>query len=177
MRARDFLTESKDKLELVKLPYKRTELQPVMSSATLDYHYGKLAKGYVDRYNAGEGNSSFNSAGAYLHNLFFPQLRAPRSSNKPTGASKALIERKYSSFDKFKKEFEEKAMKLQGSAWVYMSRNGTIKTISNHEKRSDIALLIDWWEHAWVLDYQSNKKKYLENIWRIINWDIVNQRL
>jgi Fe-Mn family superoxide dismutase len=40
-----------------------------------------------------------------------------------------------------------------------------------------IALLIDWWEHAWALDYQQDKAKYLSNIWRIINWDIVDARL
>jgi len=177
MRARDFLTESKDKLELAKLPYSRSALSPVMSKTTLDNHYGKLAKGYVDRYNKGEGDSTFNAAGAYLHNLFFPQLRAPRAGNKPTGAIKSLIERKFESYDKFKDAVKEKAMKLQGSQWIYLSKTGTIKTIVNHEKRNDIALLIDWWEHAWVSDYGADKARYLDNIWRIINWDIVNQRL
>lgn len=177
MRASDFLTESKERLELADLPYSRNALSPVMSKTTLDNHYGKLAKGYVDRYNKGEGDKTFNAAGAYLHNLFFPQLRAPRSSNKPTGSIKALIDRKFGSYDKFQKELAEKAMKLQGSHWIYLSKSGTIKTIPNHQKRTDIALLIDWWEHAWAIDYGADKAKYLKNIWRIINWDIVNQRL
>ena len=177
MRASDFLTESKEKLELVKLPYAKTALSPVMSQSTINNHYGKLAKGYVDRFNKGEGDSTFNAAGAYLHNLFFPQLRAPRTTNKPTGAVKTLIERKFKTFENFKEEFAEKAMKLQGSHWIYLSKNGTIKTIPNHQKRQDIALLIDWWEHAWAIDYGADKAKYLKNIWKIINWDIVNQRL
>jgi hypothetical protein len=58
-----------------------------------------------------------------------------------------------------------------------MSRSGEIKTIRNHAKRTDIALLIDWWEHAWSLDYQSNKERYLDNMWRIINWEYVNRRI
>jgi superoxide dismutase, Fe-Mn family len=177
MRSSEFLTESKEKLELAKLPYSRTALAPVMSKNTIDNHYGKLAKGYVDRYNKGEGDKTFNAAGAYLHNLFFPQLRAARTSNNPTGLIKTVIDRKFKTFDKFKEEIEEKAMKLQGSHWIYLSKTGTIKTIPNHQKRTDIALLIDWWEHAWALDYGTDKKKYLSNIWRIINWDIVNQRL
>lgn len=177
MRAKDFLTESRETLELTKLPYAKTDLEPVMSKDTIDYHYGKLAKGYVDRYNKGEGDSAFNSAGAYLHNLFFPQLRAPQSANNPTGLIKTLIERKFGTFDKFKEQFAEKAMKLQGSHWIYLSKNGSIKTIPNHQKRTDIALLIDWWEHAWALDYDADKAKYLKNIWRIIDWDVVNQRL
>jgi Fe-Mn family superoxide dismutase len=177
MRAVEFLTESKEKLELAKLPYARTALAPVLSKSNIDNHYGKLAKGYVDRYNKGEGDKTFNAAGAYLHNLFFPQLRVPRSSNLPTGAVKSLIERKFKTFDKFKEELAEKAMKLQGSNWIYLSKNGTIKTIPNHQKRTDIALLIDWWEHAWALDYGTDKSKYLKNIWKIINWDVVNHRL
>jgi Fe-Mn family superoxide dismutase len=177
MRATEFLTESKEKLELVDLPYAKTALSPVMSKSTIDYHYGKLAKGYVDKFNKGQGNDSFNIAGAYLHNLFFPQLRAPRSTNKPTGSIKSLIERKFKTFEKFKEAFAEEAMKLQGSNWIYLSKTGTIKTIPNHQKRTDIALLIDWWEHAWALDYGSDKAKYLKNIWRIIDWDVVNQRL
>jgi len=177
MRARDFLTESKEKLELVKLPYSRSALAPVLSKANIDNHYGKLAKGYVDRFNKGEGDKTFNAAGAFLHNLFFPQLRAPRTTNKPTGAVKALIERKFGTFDKFKEEIATKAMKLQGSHWIYLSKTGTIKTIDNHQKRTDIALLIDWWEHAWFTDYGADKAKYLTNIWRIIDWDVINHRL
>ena len=70
------LVEAKGKvLELNKLPYGRSALAPVMSQATIDYHYGKLARGYVDRFNKGEGDKTFNEAGAFLHNIFFPQLQ------------------------------------------------------------------------------------------------------
>jgi Fe-Mn family superoxide dismutase len=178
---RDLITlvESKSKvdLELNKLPYARDELAPVMSKATIDYHYATLAKSYVTRYNAGEGDSDFNEAGAYLHNIFFPQLMPPKGANNPTGSAKALIEKKYGSYKQFQEEIKTTAMSIQGSGWVYMSRTGEIKTIRNHQVRKDIALLIDWWEHAWALDYQADKAKYLNNIWRIINWDVVNQRL
>jgi len=103
------LVETKQKLELKKLPYGTTSLAPVMSKTTLDNHYGKLARGYVDRYNKGEGDASFNEAGAYLHNIFFPQLRAPKNGNSPSGASLALINRHFGNFTDFKKEFAEQA--------------------------------------------------------------------
>ena len=170
-------SKNKDTLELNQLPYDRNELDPVMSKATIDYHYATLAKGYVTRYNAGEGDSDFNEAGAYLHNIFFPQLQPPKGANNPSGSAKALIEKKYGSYKQFQTELTSAAMSIQGSGWVYMSRSGDIKTIKNHQVRKDIALLIDWWEHAFALDYQADKAKYLKNIWRIINWDVVNQRL
>ena len=88
-----------------------------------------------------------------------------------------LINKKYKSFSEFQDQILKNAMSIQGSGWIYMSQNGDIKIIKNHQIKKDIALLIDWWEHAWALDYQSDKKSYLENIWRIINWDIVNTRL
>jgi Fe-Mn family superoxide dismutase len=75
-----------------------------------------------------------------------------------------------------KDEFEKVAMSLQGSNWVYLADNGTIKTIKNHEVRNDILLLVDWWEHAWILDYGSDKKKYLNEQWKIINWNVINTR-
>jgi Fe-Mn family superoxide dismutase len=173
------LVESKNKQDLVleKLPYSRSGLAPVLSKDTIDYHYGELAKGYVDRYNKGEGDPTFNEAGAFLHNIYFPQLMHPRGSNTPVGASLQLINRKYGSFKDFKEQMKTEAMKIQGSGWIYMSRSGEIKTIKNHQKRTDIALLIDWWEHAWAKDYSSNKAKYFDNIWRCIDWNKVNIRI
>ena len=173
------LVEAKGKQDLVieKLPYSRGALAPVMSQATVDYHYGELAKGYVERYNKGEGDPSFNEAGAFLHNIFFPQLRPPKNNNQPHGASLALINRKFGSFKDLKEDMKKEAMKIQGSGWVYLSTGGEIKTIANHAVRTDICVLIDWWEHVWATDYQWDKEKYLNNIWRIINWDVCSERL
>ena len=170
---------SREKLEQLDIPYSRSDLNPVMSEATLDYHYGKLARAYVDRYNKKEGDDDFNYGGAVLHNIFFPQLKSPAVGNKPAGACLDLINKRWKTFDAFKEEVSKIAMGIQGSGWVYMDTAGEIKTIKNHEYRKGmkIALLIDWWEHSWFTDYGPDKAKYLKNIWRIINWDVVNIRL
>jgi Fe-Mn family superoxide dismutase len=165
------------KLETTPLPYGPGDLHPVMSKETIEYHFESLAKGYAKRYNAGEGNADFNRAGSYLHNKFFPQLRPPRSSNRPKGAVAELIETNFKTFEDFKEQFKERAMKIQGSGWIYLSTGGEIKTIANHAVRTDICVLVDWWEHAWALDYQADKEQYLNNIWRIIDWDVCNERL
>lgn len=165
------------KLETTPLPYARDALEPVMSEASIDYHYENLAKGYAKRYNADQGDANFNRAGSFLHNKFFPQLRPPKGRNLPKGAVLALIEEKFRDFDGFKQAFKEAAMKVQGSGWVYLSTGGEIKTIANHAVRTDICVLVDWWEHVWALDYQADKERYLDNIWRIIDWDVCNDRL
>ena len=165
------------KLETTPLPFGVKDLAPVMSAETIDYHYEHLAKGYAKRYNAGEGNADFNRAGNFLHNKLFTQFRAPKGTNKPRGAVLALIEDKFGTWEDFKDAFKEAAMKIQGSGWVYLTTSGAIKTIPNHQVRTDICVLVDWWEHSWALDYQSDKEKYLDNIWKIINWDVCNERL
>ena len=165
------------KLDTTPLPYGTDDLAPVMSRQTIDYHYESLAKGYAKRYNAGEGDANFNRAGSFLHNKFFPQLQPPRSTNRPRGAVLELIERKFKNYENFQDELKKKAMSIQGSGWVYLSTSGDIKTIANHAVRTDICVLIDWWEHAWALDYQADKEKYLDNVWRIINWDVCSERL
>jgi superoxide dismutase len=175
------LSESKDNREIYqdKLKFGKDELTPVMSEATIKYHYDGLAAKYSERYNAGEGDPDFNYGGAMLHNIWFANLIPPQAANKPTGLSKSIIDDVYGDFDKFKEAWEKEAMAIQGSGWVYMDYTGKLHTIPNHEYRKGmkIALLIDWWEHAWALDYQQDKAKYLNNIWRIINWDVVNIRL
>ena len=162
------------KLEQLPLNYKKDELEPAVSEDTIKYHFGKLAKAYVDRYNDHEGDPEFNEAGAFLHNILFAQYQAPSSSNIPTGPAAEFIDKHWKTFDRFKDMFAKEAMAIQGSGWVYLARDGKIKTIVNHEIKQDIVLLVDWWEHSFALDYQSDKKKYLENQWKIINWDTIS---
>lgn len=170
--------EEQKKKEYARVPlaFKKTELAPVKSKDTIDYHYGTLYKNYVEKANAGEGGA-FQIAGAFLHGIYFSQFKPPSGSNKPSGLFLSLVEKKYGDYDKFRDRLKEVAMKIQGSGWVYVDTSGSIKTIVNHEKKPDICLLIDWWEHAWALDYQADKEKYLDNIYKIIDWEKINSRL
>lgn len=178
---REIITILEDKsrpqdIEIIPLNFTESELSPVLSKDTLELHYEKLAKGYATRYNKREGDKDFNYAGAFLHNTLFPQYREVRNSNPPNGPMLGFIKKHHVSFEDLKENFEEEAMKIQGSGWVYLAYDGKIKTIKNHEVRDDILLLVDWWEHAWILDYGSDKKKYLKEQWKIINWNVINTR-
>ena len=164
-------------LEQAILPYKKDELEPAISEDTMRYHYGKLYKAYVDRFNNGEGDADFNEAGAFLHHILFTQYHAPVSGNQPTNIAGNFINKYFKSFDNFKTEFEKEAMKIQGSGWIYLATNGEIKTIKNHQVKMDIVLLVDWWEHSFQFDYGSDKKSYLNNQWKIINWNVISSRV
>jgi superoxide dismutase len=73
------------------LPYKKDDLEPSISEDTINYHYGKLYKTYVERFNNGEGDADFNEAGAFLHHLLFTQYQAPQTSNAPTNIAENFI--------------------------------------------------------------------------------------
>lgn len=173
------LLESKNQgdLTMTKLPSGTNSFAPVLSSALMQLHYGKLYKGYVDRFNAGEGDRTFNEAGAYLHDIYFSQFKPRPASNRPTGRILDFINRHFGNFVDFKKSVAEECMKVQGSGWVYVNRQGALKQIKDHRKPSDgIVILIDLWEHAFQMDYHADKKKYLEGLWKIMDWSVVGQR-
>ena len=114
-----------------------------------------------------------------LHNLWWSQLQKPDGSTAPVGEIKDLIEDKFSDYKTFKEEMLSSAMGLQGSGWVYLSKNGSIKTTPNQSYKTDILMPIDMWEHSFM-DYvpaKDAKKKYITGIMKIINWESINQRL
>ncbi len=156
-----------------------TELAPILSEDNIKYHYNVLTKGYVNRYNAGEGDPDFNYGGAKLHNLFWSQLKAPGGANAPVGNIKQMIDNKYDNIKGFTEELVKTAMSIQGSGWVYMSKSGELKTTPNQSYKTDILMPIDMWEHSFV-DYipaKDAKKKYLQNMMKIVDWDVINNRL
>jgi Fe-Mn family superoxide dismutase len=159
----------------IKLPVTSTKLKPVFSEDSVDLHYGVLYKNYVKKALAGEGE--FQVAGAKLHTLFFEQFQEPKSPNSPIDAIKTLIDSKFGSFQKFQTTFTETALTIHGSGWIYLDKSGKIKTIPNHKVVDDVAIIVDMWEHSYILDYGSNKEKYLKEIWKVINWAIVNSRI
>jgi len=174
---RVLLEKVKAELEVYKvpLPVPEKDLAPVFSKETIDLHYGILYNNYVKKSLAGEGE--FQTAGAKLHTLFFEQMQASAASNTPTGAIKILIDEKFGNYENFKNSFAEAALDIHGSGWVYLDKSGAIKTISNHKLISNVAVIVDMWEHSYILDYGADKKKYLKDIWKIINWQIVNARI
>jgi Fe-Mn family superoxide dismutase len=178
MDIRDTITlleaKSKDDIGIVELSYSEDALAPTMSKDTIKLHWGKLAHAYAERFNKGEGDADFNYAGAMLHNIFFAQFREGRNKNEPNGPVGNLIKQKFKNFSNFCDEFTSSAMSIQGSGWCYLSRSGEIKTIPNHAMRTDILILVDMWEHAYLLDYDSDKSKYLADIWRIMDWNKIN---
>ena len=167
------LTESDTNQEALRVNI--SDLTPVLSEESVDFHYNALYRNYITA-SADDPSNDFAIAGAELHKLFFEQFKTPSTGHSPSGASKALFLAEFRGFLQFKQEFTVAALGIQGSGWCYLSTNGTIQTIPNHELRDDILFIIDMWEHSWVLDY-TDKEEYLHNMWKIIDWEVINNRI
>jgi Fe-Mn family superoxide dismutase len=194
-------------INLPNLPYAKEALAPYISANTLDFHYGKHHKAYVDNLNkliegtelAGKSleeiikiavkDSSktgiFNNAAQVWNHSFYWQCLKKGGGGAPAGAIAAKINAAWGSFDKFAEELKNAGMTQFGSGWAWLIlEGGQLKITKTANADTPIAhgqkplLTIDVWEHAYYLDYQNRRPDYLAAvIQNLINWDFVNSNL
>lgn len=148
----------------------------VMTTGEFQEHL-KIHQKYIDNYNNGQGDIPFEKAGAYLHKLFFENIRERRVDNPVIGKAANILETRYGNESNFYKCYMDTVDKLQGSGWVFMNTSGYFNIIPNNRIVDNIALVIDFWEHAYYPRYGSMRGMYAKEILWSINWDVVNQRI
>ncbi|MGA0163101.1 MAG: superoxide dismutase [Bdellovibrionota bacterium] len=186
--------------QLPELPYALDALAPHMSKETLEFHYGKHHKTYVDKLNAlveskpeskmpleelimTSSGPVFNNAAQIWNHTFFWNGLSPKSQGAPKGALLKAIERDFGSLDEFKAEFTEKAIGLFGSGWAWLVKNGDQKLSILQTSNADLPmkhgvkalLTCDVWEHAYYIDYRNARPKFLEAFWSLANWEFVEK--
>lgn len=188
--------------EKITLPYQFDELANYISKKTLENHYNVLYEGYVKNFNkvlkdletarqtknydnikALEKDLAFQGGGAILHTMYFENL-TPHKTNMSLDL-KRKVEESFGGINEFKEQFIKSTSKIEGSGWGILGYNKSLNKliILQVEKHSNLSiwdfvplLVIDIWEHAYYLDYQTKKEEYLNKIINIINWDIVSKR-
>ena len=163
-------------LQLANVTYDVSRLKPVTTEMLFSSHMG-IYKNYVNDFNNGVGDIPFNKAGAFLHKLYFENIREFRQDNTPLGKVAEIIELRYGTLNNFVKMYIETVGKLQGSGWVFMNTAGYLNIIPNNRIVDNIALVIDFWEHAYYPAFGSDREKYAMNHLKVINWDVVNKRI
>jgi Fe-Mn family superoxide dismutase len=123
-----------------------------------------------------------NGGGHYNHTLFWETM-TPGGSKEPVGELKAALEETFGSFDEFKEKFEAAGAGRFGSGWVNLvEKDGKLEIVSNPNQDSPISdgqkVIIgnDVWEHAYYLRYQNRRPEYLKNWWKVVNWDVAEER-
>ena len=188
--------------ELPALPFAPDALQPHMSKETLDFHYGKHHKAYVDNLNKllpgsgfegksleeivkasyGKNPGVFNNAGQdFNHIHFWPWMKKDGGGKKVPGSVLALIDRDLGGFDKFRNDFIEAGKTQFGSGWCWLQiKDGKLEVAKTPNGESPLVngakpiLGVDVWEHSYYIDYRNARPKYLEAfVDSLINWDYV----
>jgi Fe-Mn family superoxide dismutase len=192
-----FQEKKEDYYKPVKVNVSFSSLEPFTSEETMNVHYNKHYKGYIKKCNElvknpkplremakeiknYDENVRFNIGGALNHSLWFQTLKKDVPLK---GDIKDFIKSNFKSYENFKKEFEEKALSIMGSGWCWLTSKGEIVITSNQDNplmfrsMGNPILGLDMWEHSFYLDYQSDKKEYINNFFKCINWDFVNSLL
>ncbi len=190
-------------LTLPPLPYDYNALEPWVSAQVLTLHHDKHHQAYVDGANKAQAKLaearlantevdqkailkefSFHIGGHFLHQLFWSILKPVQENNLPSGKLLEAINRDFGSFDRFKTEFSQTAISVEGSGWAVLNTcpHGSCLLISQIEKHNvnDLTnfhpiLCLDVWEHAYYLDYQNLRAKFVEGFWNHVNWDKVSE--
>lgn len=185
------------------LPYAYDALEPVISKEIMTLHHDKHHKAYVDKANelltsldearktGGKVDVgtiakklSFNVDGHILHSLFWTNLTSPTDKKEPSHDFLHSIETEFGDLEKLKVEFSDVATTIEGSGWAIllydpMTKRLIISQIGNHNLAhtlGPILLTLDMWEHSFYLDYKSDKKSFVENFWKVVNWAEVSER-
>ena len=188
--------------ELPALPYAMDALAPHISKETLEYHYGKHHKAYVNNLNnlvAGtefEGadlvdimkkakGGIFNNAAQIWNHTFYWHSLSPNGGSAPSGELADKINGAFGSFDDFKTAFTKAAATLFGSGWAWLVKNadGNLEIVQTSNAGNPILdgktplLTCDVWEHAYYIDTRNDRGAYLKNFWEIVNWDFAAENL
>ena len=191
---------------LPKLNFSYGDLAPHISEEQLKIHYEKHHQAYVNGANVilqkldkarSDGADidmkatlkelSFQIGGHLLHSLFWGNLAPPgKGGGQPKGRLAEVIDKEFGSFERFKKEFVQTAMSVEGSGWAALTfcRQTGRPIIMQVEKHNTnvypmfrILMVVDVFEHAYYLDYKNDRAKFVENFWSIVDWNAVNKRL
>lgn len=199
----DYIPAGKHKLP--PLPYPYDALEPIISSTTLRYHHDHHHKSYVDGLNKAElalvearkqnnltfikyweNELAFNGSGHILHSIYWTIMAPKEFKSKPCRNTVKEINKYFGSFDIFIEQFITAANRVEGSGWGILVWNPAwnrleILTAEKHQNLTQWGaipiLVVDVWEHAYYLDYQYDRERYLKEWFNLINWFEVENRL
>lgn len=183
------------------LPYGKDSLAPAISEKTIDFHYGKHEKAYIENLNKlidgtiyadmeleeiirRSDGALFNNASQAWNHIFYFFSFSPNGGGEPHGKLREAIDRDFGSFDEFKRQFVDAGVKIFGSGWVWLSadREGKLFITQASNAANPLTegltpiLTFDVWEHAYYLDYQNRRADALNALWDIIDWEVVGSR-
>lgn len=159
-------------------------LNDILNKENYNYKYDKedLFK-HIDLFNiANRDDIIYNLGGVVNHELYFNSV-SNLGNNKPILEIKKEIEKKYGIYENFAQEFKKMALNLKGSGYTYLviNKNKELQIINMSNEESPYLygmipiIALDMYEHAYYLDYQNNKEKYIDSFFHIIDFKKINK--
>ena len=126
-----------------------------------------------------------NAAQAWNHAFYWRSLRPNVPGGRPQGALAARIDADFGGRERFSESFKATALGVFGSGWVWLIDDGgilEIKVTANADTpiaHGQVPLLVlDVWEHAYYLDYQSRRIGYVEGaVDFLFDWEFAERNL
>ena len=184
---------------LPSLPYELDALAPVLSAELMDLHYNKHHNTYVKKANEVTDSLaslpedadpsallralSFNVSGHVLHSLFWKSMSPGATS--PSEALDAEITKSFGSIGALQARMSSAVSKLAGSGWaalVWEPVGERLAVVQLHDHQSDFIvgatplLAIDGWEHAFYLDYRSDRETWSKKFFEVADWAGASER-
>lgn len=194
-------------ITLPNLPYDKKDLEPFISENTLNFHYGKHHQSYVTNLNkliegteleeksleeiieiSRKNNQAgiFNNSAQIWNHTFYWHSMKKNGGGKVTGKLLTKIEKDLGSFEKFVEEFKIAGATQFGSGWAWLvaDEDGKLKVIKTLNAETPLGtnlkplITMDVWEHAYYLDFQNARPKYIETFLNnLVNWDFALENL
>lgn len=124
----------------------------------------------------------FNLGGVVNHDLYWKSIN-PNNKEEPTKNLSNAIVKEFGTFSNFREKFINSALNLKGVGYTFLctDSNGNIEIINTINQDSPLLfgyiplLNVDMWEHAYYLNYENNKREYLDNYFDIVNFNYANK--
>ncbi|MGH9907232.1 MAG: superoxide dismutase [Pyrinomonadaceae bacterium] len=148
---------------------------------------GKVDQEEMPAYSELTRRLGFEYNGMVLHEYYFDNLKKGGSTGKPASTSQFFkaVESSFGSYDIWKTDFDSVG-KMRGVGWAICYENPANNHLSNHwislHEIGNVAgfnpiLVMDVWEHAYLLDFKTERPKYIEAFFSNIDWSVVESRL
>jgi Fe-Mn family superoxide dismutase len=122
---------------------------------------------------------SFALGGIKNHEVYFAHLGGP--GGDPTGAAGALIERDFGSVEAWRDDLRATGLAGRGWAWTAYDwdEQRLFNLIGDAQNTYPVwnatpLVALDVYEHAYFLDFQTDRGAYIEAFFQNLDWDVVN---
>jgi Fe-Mn family superoxide dismutase len=185
------------------LAYPKDALEPYVSGLTVEVHYEKHHKGYLEKLakllagkpeenlsledliRTAEGAVFDNAAQVWNHDFYWRSM-APSGGARPEGELSTRVQECFGDFAHLKERLVEAAVGQFGSGWAWLVADASLRleVVATSDADNPLRdgksplLTIDVWEHAYYLDHLHQRDRYVQGVVDyLLDWEFAAENL